>query len=79
LKSDLHEIRPYLTYLNVKENQFTVIFEAKQRFSYIIEVSADLREWKEVQNIDGKGDMIQYRPESKFSDKARFFRVRLDQ
>ena len=60
-----------------KENRFTLSFASELRISYIIDSSTDLREWEEVQVIDGTGDSIEYTPAPRLDGEARFFRLRL--
>ena len=64
--------------LNVKVKPFKIIFASKLKNSYTIESSDDLSRWESSQVINGTGDNVEFIPISKPTEKARFFRVRLN-
>jgi len=64
--------------LNVKANPFKIVFGSKLKKSYTIESSSDLSRWESSQVINGTGDNVEFIPISKPTEKARFFRVRLN-
>ena len=64
--------------LNVKVKPFKIIFGSKLKKSYTIESSIDLSRWESSQVINGTGDNVEFIPISKPTEKARFFRVRLN-
>ena len=64
--------------LNVKAKPFKIIFGSKLKKSYTIESSIDLSRWESSQVINGTGDNVEFIPISKPTEKARFFRVRLN-
>ena len=64
--------------LNVKVKPFKIVFASKLKKSYTIESSDDLSQWEGSQVINGTGDNVEFIPISKPTEKARFFRVRLN-
>ena len=64
--------------LNVKAKPFKIVFGSKLKKSYTIESSSDLSRWESSQVINGTGDNVEFIPISKPTEKARFFRVRLN-
>ena len=78
LKTGLEVNEDEIINLNVKVYPFKIIFGSKLKKSYIIESSSDLSRWVTSQVINGTGDNVEFIPISKPTEKARFFRVRLN-
>jgi hypothetical protein len=78
LKTGLGVNEDEIINLNVKAYTFKIIFGSKLKKSYIIESSSDLSRWVTSQVINGTGDNVEFIPISKPTEKARFFRVRLN-
>ena len=78
LKTGLDLNEDEIINLNVKVYPFKIIFGSKMKKSYIIESSSDLSRWVTSQVINGTGDNVEFIPISKPTEKARFFRVRLN-
>jgi len=78
LKTGLGINEDELINLNVKVKPFKIIFGSKLKKSYTIESSSDLSRWESSQVINGTGDNVEFIPISKPTEKARFFRVRLN-
>ncbi|MEC7812532.1 MAG: Ig-like domain-containing protein [Verrucomicrobiota bacterium] len=76
IESDINEDESII--LNVKVKPFKIIFASKLKNSYTIESSDDLSRWESSQVINGTGDNVEFIPISKPTEKARFFRVRLN-
>ncbi len=73
-----HSGDDYISF-NDNETTFTIFFTSNRGIRYVIESSADLTEWEQVQVIDGTGDTIEYISLMRPDDKAKFFRLRLNQ
>ena len=54
-------------------------FEFKSELSgqYVVEVTSDLKEWKELKTIEGVKERTQFIPKNDTEDKSRYFRVRV--
>ena len=61
----------------VSEKPFTFTFQGEDGVNYIIEQSADLRSWREVQTANGKGDLMRHTVPLGQGETATFFRVRV--
>ncbi len=61
----------------VSEKPFTFTFHGEDGVNYIIEQSADLRSWREVQTANGKGDLMRHTVPLGQGETATFFRVRV--
>jgi hypothetical protein len=57
------------------EKPFTLIFHGEDGVKYVIERSADLRSWHEVQTANGKGTLIRHTATLDQAETATFFRV----
>ena len=57
------------------EKPFTFTFHGEDGVKYVIEQSADLRSWHEVQTATGKSDLIRHTVPLDQAATATFFRV----
>ena len=61
----------------VSEKPFTFTFHGEDGVNYIIEQSADLRSWREVQTANGNDNLIRHTIPLGQRETATFFRVRV--
>ena len=52
-------------------------FKSELGAQYVIEVTSDLNEWKELKKLEGVKERTRFIPENEPEDKSRYFRVRV--
>ena len=52
-------------------------FKSELGGQYVIEVTSDLKEWKELKTLEGVKESTRFIPENEPEDKSRYFRVRV--
>ena len=58
---------------------FGLEFESEAGRSYVVEATADLREWKSLKTLHGTGKSTWYTPDLQSKTAIRYFRIKTQQ
>jgi hypothetical protein len=77
VKLDVVAPRVGVPILSFMRQPFGFEFKSELSGQYVVEVTSDLKEWKELKTIEGVKERTQFIPKNDTEDKSRYFRVRV--